>query len=101
MTVCKKVLVKGFVQGVSFRKQTRRIAEDLGIKGWVRNLSNGNVEAILAGEERAVNALVAWCAFGPKRGQVEEVVIADSNIDPHYPDFRIEADRVVVPDKAA
>jgi acylphosphatase len=93
MTVRKNILVKGFVQGVSYRKQTKRVAQRLGVKGWVRNISNGTVEACLEGEEQAVDAVIAWCAFGPTRGKVDEVQILVDRYDGRYADFCIWKDR--------
>lgn len=93
MPIRKNIVVKGFVQGVSYRKQTQRVARRLGVKGWVRNVSNGNVEACLEGDERAVNAVIAWCAFGPRKGKVEEVQILNSTSAGGYQDFSIWEDR--------
>lgn len=95
MPVRKNILVKGFVQGVSFRKQTQRVAKRLGVNGWVRNISNGNVEACLEGEERAVDTVIAWCAFGPAKGKVDEVQILNDCFDGGHSDFNIRQDRKV------
>ena len=95
MPIRKNILVKGFVQGVSYRKQTQRVANNLGVKGWVRNRSDGHVEACLEGDENAVDALLAWCAFGPKYGQVEEVMIRKRRYSGRYSDFSIREDRSV------
>jgi acylphosphatase len=96
MTIRKNILIRGFVQGVSYRKQTRRVAASLGVTGWVRNRSDGTVEACLEGEEKAVDALTAWCAFGPRRGRVDEVLVSDEQCSGHYSDFTIVADKRVV-----
>lgn len=93
MPVSKEILVRGFVQGVSYRKQTARVARHLGVRGWVRNVTNGTVEACLQGEERAVDALIAWCAFGPKKGRVDEVRVKSGNVGSRYADFSIREDR--------
>jgi acylphosphatase len=93
MPIQKNILVKGFVQGVSYRKQTCRIANNLGVKGWVRNLDNGTVEACLEGEESAVDALISWCAFGPKKGKVDEVQIRNMDYVKGYLDFCIWKNR--------
>lgn len=93
MPIQKNILVKGFVQGVSYRKQTQRIANELGVKGWVRNLNNGAVEACLEGEKSAVDALISWCAFGPKKAKVDEVQIRSGLYRGRYPDFSIRDDR--------
>jgi acylphosphatase len=93
MTIRKNILVKGFVQGVSYRKQTQRVARHLGVNGWVRNISNGNVEACLEGDESAVQAVIAWCAFGPRRGKVDELLILNATPGGKYSDFCIWKDR--------
>ncbi len=93
MSIRKNILVKGCVQGVSYRKQTQRVAKHLGVNGWVRNISNGNVEACLEGDEVAVDAVIAWCAFGPKKGKVDEVQILGGRYGGGYSDFSIWDDR--------
>jgi len=92
MSICKYILVKGYVQGVSYRKQTARVARRLGVNGWVRNVSNGTVEACLEGEENAVDTLIAWCAFGSQKGKVDEVQIVGVGCATGHPDFSIEQD---------
>ncbi len=95
MPIRKNILVKGFVQRVSYHKHTQRIATNLGVKGWVRNLSDGTVEACLEGDESAVDALLAWCAFGPKLGRVEEVQVVTDRYSGVYSEFSIKEDRKV------
>lgn len=67
------VLVRGKVQGVWFRESTRQEAERLAVAGWVRNLPNGDVEAVMTGPAPQVHALVDWCRRGPPNAQVQEV----------------------------
>lgn len=71
------VRVHGRVQGVWFRASTRAEAERLGIRGWVRNLSDGTVEAHLEGEARSVDEMVAWCGVGPSGAAVTGVEVVD------------------------
>lgn len=68
-----RVLVSGRVQGVAFRHFTRRTAERLGVRGWVRNLDDGRVEVWIEGESRAVEELVQWLHHGPPAAQVAHV----------------------------
>lgn len=89
MSVCRKLLVRGIVQGVSYRKSTQRIANDLGVKGWVRNLADGSVEVFLKGETQAVETLTAWCAFGPRKSRVDEVLVYNEQIRESFADFTI------------
>lgn len=95
MAIQKNILVKGFVQGVSYRKHTRRVAANLGVTGWVRNRSDGTVEACLEGDEGAVDALTAWCAFGPRRGHVEEVLASRGDYTGQFREFSIAEDLAV------
>ena len=67
------VFVSGQVQGVMFRETTRREADRRRVAGWVRNLSDGRVEAVFEGEEEDVRGLVRWCHRGPSRARVEAV----------------------------
>ncbi len=69
------VFVSGRVQGVFFRQNTKRQAERLGVTGWVRNLSDGRVEAVFEGEEQAVKELVEYSHHGPYSAKVENVVL--------------------------
>ena len=66
--------VSGRVQRVWFRQSTKDTALSLGLTGWVRNLSDGRVELVAAGEEQAVRQLEAWLSRGPKLANVAEVV---------------------------
>ena len=70
--------IYGRVQGVWFRESMRQEAERLGITGWVKNCAEGSVEAVIAGDETAVLALLDWCHTGPPRARVEKVEQADT-----------------------
>jgi acylphosphatase len=70
----RHVIVSGRVQGVWFRESTRQEAERLGLAGWVRNLPDGNVEAVFEGPVDAVNEVTEWCRQGPLRARVTSVV---------------------------
>ncbi len=72
-TVRRRVLVSGRVQGVWFRESCEREARALGVKGWVRNLSDGRVEAAFEGTAVAIERMVAWCRVGPSRARVTGV----------------------------
>jgi acylphosphatase len=72
-----RVVVTGRVQGVFFRASCARRASDLGLAGWVRNRSDGAVEATFEGDTLAVEALVAWCRQGPPGAAVVDVDVLD------------------------
>jgi acylphosphatase len=61
------------VQGVNFRAWTRQTADRLGLSGWVRNLPDGNVEAVFSGPAPAVAAILAACREGPRHAKVQAV----------------------------
>jgi acylphosphatase len=69
------LVIHGRVQGVFFRDTMRREAQALSITGWVRNRSDGTVEAVVRGAPSAVNAIVQWAHHGPQHAQVERVDI--------------------------
>lgn len=68
-----KVRISGKVQGVYFRVSTQKVAEQLGITGWVCNLPDGDVQALFEGPKNAVEKIVSWCHQGPERAQVQNV----------------------------
>jgi acylphosphatase len=69
--------VFGKVQGVGFRSALAREAAVHGLGGWVRNLPEGSVEAVVEGPPAAVEALVKWCHRGPVRARVDGVSVAE------------------------
>lgn len=71
--IALRVLIAGRVQGVSFRWYTVEQANRLGVRGWVRNLPDGRVEALVEGEPEAVERMVEWLRTGPRMAQVDDV----------------------------
>jgi acylphosphatase len=69
-TIVRRALVEGLVQGVGYREFTRRWALRLGVSGWVRNRSDGAVEALVAGGAAAVEAMLAHMRVGPPGAEV-------------------------------
>jgi acylphosphatase len=72
------LLIQGRVQGVWFRESMRREAERLGVTGWVRNTPDGAVEAVVQGQDEAVDALIAWAHAGPPTARVEHITQTDT-----------------------
>lgn len=70
-----EVVISGRVQGVWFRASTRDQARRLGLSGWVRNLPDGRVEAVLEGEESRLQAMLDWCHAGPPGARVDHVEV--------------------------
>jgi len=75
--IAKHLLIAGRVQGVWYRGAMHREAERLGLGGWVKNLPDGRVEAVVEGPEGRVLEIVRWCATGPPSARVSEVVAHD------------------------
>lgn len=70
-----RLVIHGRVQGVFFRNSMCIEAQKLGIDGWVRNRSDGSVEAAVHGQAAAVDAIVGWARHGPELAHVERVEI--------------------------
>ncbi|MDO8431723.1 MAG: acylphosphatase [Candidatus Binatus sp.] len=68
-----RLIIRGRVQGVGFRFAARDEAKNRALAGWVRNLSNGDVEIVAEGRRRDLQALVAWAHLGPSYARVDEV----------------------------
>jgi len=81
-------LVKGRVQGVFFRAETQRQAQELGLAGWVRNTAGGHVELLIAGEEAALERMREWLRQGPVLAKVDSVELRQDE-DPGLPGFQI------------
>jgi acylphosphatase len=71
-----RVVVRGRVQGVFFRVETRDRARSLGLSGWVRNTPDGSVEAVFEGDRERIESMLAWCRRGPSLARVDEVEAA-------------------------
>ena len=83
MTVCRRFVVSGRVQGVGFRYAACVEAQRLGVTGWVRNLPNGDVEALACGEPDSMRAFAQWLWQGPRTARVTGVVAVDAPAQPH------------------
>ncbi|NOQ65343.1 MAG: acylphosphatase [Methyloprofundus sp.] len=84
-----KIIVKGRVQGVFFRKYTQEKALELVIQGTVKNRTDRNVEIYATGAEQAMQAFVAWCHEGPGLSQVSEVEISEISEQAEYNGFEV------------
>ena len=77
MTIRRRVLVRGRVQGVFFRDTCRREARSRGVNGWVRNLPDQSVEAVFEGPAPSVEAMVGWARRGPELAEVTTVEVTE------------------------
>jgi len=84
------VIISGRVQGVWFRASTRDKAEQLGLTGWVKNTTDGNVEAVFEGEEKVIDEMIEWCHHGPPLAEVYNVKVQKQSSTNHFDRFTIE-----------
>ena len=89
MHIRVSVTVFGRVQGVAFRHHTRLRATELGVNGWVGNLSDGSVAGVFEGDENAVNSLVDWCRQGPPAAGVERLDLRREFCTGEFKEFTI------------
>jgi acylphosphatase len=80
--VAWRVTIRGRVQGVGYRDAMIDAASALGVCGWVRNRSDGTVEALMQGDAAAAETLLAWCRRGPPAARVIEITTLDVTPDP-------------------
>ena len=76
-TVRRRVVAHGLVQGVFFRESLRRLAAELGIAGFARNLADGTLEAVFEGHEDAVQELVEFAHAGPPDAEVDRLEVIE------------------------
>ena len=69
------ILVKGFVQGVFYRRYVKQLAEKLNILGYVKNLQQGDVEIVAQGSEEDLLQFISLCKLGPQLANVKEVIV--------------------------
>ena len=90
MKIRIRVLISGRVQGVLFRSETRKIANNLNIKGWVRNLPDGRVEVLAEGEKDHINNLIEFLKKGPPAARVDKVNLKIEDYKDEFKDFDIK-----------
>ncbi|MFA6312619.1 MAG: acylphosphatase [Sterolibacterium sp.] len=71
----RRLIIQGLVQGVAYRYHMCHEARRLGVCGWVRNRSDGSVEALVSGDAAAVAAIIAWARHGPPSAEVTHVAV--------------------------
>lgn len=83
------VYVSGRVQGVFFRATTRDEARKRGVKGWVKNLRDGRVEAVFEGEEENVQEMIDFCHEGSSSARVKDVEVEWEEYQGDFSGFEI------------
>jgi len=84
-----KIVVTGLVQGVFYRKFVKENADLLGLKGTVRNLSDGGVEAICSGDKKLLNKFIEKLKIGPELSKVKKVNVKEISTKPDLNSFKI------------
>ena len=84
-----RLVIIGTVQGVFFRNFIKEQADKLGIRGFVRNLDDGNVEVIAEGNMQDVESLVEICRKGPKFANIRELKVEEKKYSGEIKDFRV------------
>ncbi|MFH1036946.1 MAG: acylphosphatase [Patescibacteria group bacterium] len=84
------VLVSGRVQGVFFRDGMKRKAEKLEVRGWVKNLKDGRLEAVFEGEKENVRKMVEWVKGGPLLADVKKLEVGFEKYEGGFDSFEIE-----------
>ncbi|ADP77339.1 acylphosphatase [Methanothermus fervidus DSM 2088] len=89
MKVRAHIFISGRVQGVFFRANTKKVAEKHGVKGWVRNLPDGRVEAVLEGEKEDVEKVIEFCREGPPLAKVTNVDVKWEKYKGEFRNFEV------------
>ncbi len=89
MIVRLRAVFKGRVQGVFFRANAKKFAEEHGVEGWVRNTESGDVEALFVGEEQAVREVIGECQHSQPYARVDSVEIRPDASTNKVTGFRI------------
>jgi acylphosphatase len=84
VNIARHLRIFGRVQGVWYRESMRRQAESVGVVGWVRNMSDGSVEAWLEGDGSSIDSIIVWARRGPPYAQVSRVEIETVRTEGHH-----------------
>ncbi len=84
-----RILIEGKVQGVFFRQNTKEAAQLRNVKGWIRNLPSGKVEALFEGDKEAVQEMVDFCRIGPRGSYVTKIDLTREEYTGEFSDFQI------------
>lgn len=83
------LLISGRVQGVSYRASAWEKAQQLGIHGWVKNLPDGRVEMVIAGEQVTLEQMISWAEQGPQFADVSHIDISEQSAINTQSEFQI------------
>lgn len=82
------IIIRGKVQGVFFRATTKAVADQLGVKGFVKNRKDGSVYIEAEGDNFSIDSMLEWCHEGPQKAIVEKVEVAEGELK-NYANFEV------------
>ena len=85
-----KIIVYGKVQGVGYRSLAKKVARQMHLVGWVKNLANKTVVIEIYGEDEKLEAMIRWCNKGPEHARVEKIEVEDIPYTDFYKSFEIK-----------
>lgn len=83
------VVVSGFVQGIGYRQFTKRVAQNLSLKGWVRNIDQGRVETAMVGPREKIEEAIGQLKKGPFLSEVKDITVEWEEKEPNFNSFEI------------
>ena len=84
-----RLLVSGNVQGVFFRQALKVVAKKIYVLGWVRNLKDGRVEAVLDGDSKSTNSVIEWTHIGPANSRVDNIEVNNEKFKNEFSMFDV------------
>ena len=84
-----RLLVSGNVQGVFFRQALKVVAKKNNVSGWVRNLKDGRVEAVLEGDSKSTNSVIEWTRVGPANSRVDDIKVINEEFENEFLTFDV------------
>ena len=85
-----RIYVSGLVQGVFYRANAQKEAQRLKVTGYIKNLLDGRVEAVIEGEDICVDKMIQWCEVGPKYARVDKVEVINETYKGEFKDLFIK-----------
>ena len=84
-----RLLVSGKVQGVFFRQALKVVAKKNNVSGWVRNLNDRRVEAVLEGDSKSINSVIKWTHIGPANSRVDDIEVSNEEFKNEFSMFDV------------
>jgi len=84
-----RLLINGKVQGVFFRQALKVVAKKNNVSGWVRNLNDRRVEAVLEGDRKSINSVIEWTHVGPANSRVDDIEVSNEEFKNEFSTFDV------------